>query len=159
MDPTWRYARTTWCHRRDVRLEGVLATPILLFASLASLMLTATPLLLLFWLMQPATRTNPGVTAYIPPPGTHVEPIAHWMEFRDPPSELSSATNFAREYTRSELREDAQRQEIKVSPKREARPTNRKQSRVGFRRNYEQSAQTFGYLAGDKDLLSARDGR
>jgi hypothetical protein len=120
-----------------------MATPILFLASLASLTLTATPLLFLFWLMQPATRANPGVSAYIPPPGTRAEPIAHTVETRDPPSKLSSATNFARDYTRSELIEDAQLHESKVSPRHEARPVNRKQSRVVYRRKYEQSAGAY----------------
>ena len=120
-----------------------MATPILFLASLASLTLTTLPLLFLFWLMQPATRANPGVSAYIPPPGTRVEPIAHMAKSRDPPSELSSATTFARDYTRSELIEDAQLAEIKVSAKHEARPANRKQFRVGYRRKHEQSARAY----------------
>jgi len=56
--------------------------------------------------MQPATRVNPGVSAYIPPPGALVEPNCHTVELRDPPSELSSATNFARDYN-AILNEDA----------------------------------------------------
>jgi hypothetical protein len=72
-----------------------------------------------------------------------VELIAHTVESRDPPSELSSAINFARDYTRSELIEDAQLPEIKVSPKHEARSANRKQSRVGYRRKHEQSARAY----------------
>jgi len=125
------------------KLAGVMATPILFLASLASLTLTTTPLLFLFWLMQPATRANPGMTAYIPPPGARVEPIAHTAESRDPPTELSSATNFARDYTRPELIEDAQLNESKVSPKHEARLAPQKQSRVGYRRKYEQSARAY----------------
>jgi hypothetical protein len=120
-----------------------MATPILFLASFASLTLTTTPLLFLFWLMQPATRANPGVSAYNPPPGARAELIAHTVESRDPPSELSSAINFARDYTRSELIEDAQLPEIKVSPKHEARSANRKQSRVGYRRKHEQSARAY----------------
>ena len=143
MNPTWRYACTAWVRSLQRRLAAVMATPILFLASLASLTLTATPLLFLFWLMQPATRANPGVSAYIPPPGTRVEPIAHTVETRDPPTKLSSATNFARDYTRSELIEDAQLHESKVSPKHEARPANRKQSRVVYRRKYEQSAGAY----------------
>jgi hypothetical protein len=120
-----------------------MATPILFLASFASLTLTTMPLLFLFWLMQPATRANPGVSAYIPPPGARVEPISHMAKSRDPPSELSSATNFARDYTRPELIEDAQLHQVQVSPKHEARPTNRKQSRVGYRRKHEQSARAY----------------
>jgi hypothetical protein len=133
MNPTWRYARTTWVPSPRRKLAGVMATPILFFASLASLTLTTTPLLFLFWLMQPATRANPGVTAYIPPPGARV------VESRDPPTEFSSATNFARDYTRPELVEDAQLHEAKVS----ARLANRKQSRVGYRGKHEQSAHAY----------------
>jgi len=125
------------------KLAAVVATPILFLASFASLTLTTMPLLFLFWLMQPATPANPGVSAYIPPPGARVEPIAHTVEFRDPPTEFSSATNFARDFTRSELIEDAQLHETKVSPKHEARPANRKQSRVVYRRKYEQSARAY----------------
>jgi hypothetical protein len=120
-----------------------MATPILFLASLASLTLTTLPLLFLFWLMQPTTRANPGVSAYIPPPGGRVESIAHMAKSRDPPSELSSATNFARDYTRPELIEDAQVHQIQAPPKHEARPANRKQSRVGYRRKHEQSARAY----------------
>jgi hypothetical protein len=136
MNPTWRYARTAW-------MPTPRRIPILFLASLASLTLTASPLLFLFWLMQPATRVNPGVSAYTPPPGARVEPIPHTVESREPPSELSSATNFAQDYTRPELIEDAQLHQIKVSPKHEARSANRKQSRVGYRRKHEQSARTY----------------
>jgi uncharacterized iron-regulated membrane protein len=120
-----------------------MATPILFLATLALLTLTTTPLLFLFWLMQPATRVNPGVSAYIPPSGARLEPMAHTVGSRDPPTELSSATNFAQGFTRSELIEDAQMQQIKVSPKHEVRPANLKQSRVGYRRKYEQSARAY----------------
>jgi hypothetical protein len=72
-----------------------------------------------------------------------VEPIAHTVETRDPPTELSSATNFARDYTRPELIEDAHLHQIQVSPKHEARPANRKQFRVGYRRKHEQSARAY----------------
>jgi len=101
------------------------------------------PLLILFWLMQPATLTNPGVSAYNPPPGTRVEPIAHGLESSDPSSKFSIATNFARDYTRPKLKEDPQLHVAKVSAKREARLTNRKQLRVGYRRKYEQAAQAY----------------
>jgi len=65
------------------------------------------------------------------------------MKSRDPATEFSSATNFAQDYTRPELIEDAQLHESKVSPKHEARPANRKQSRVVYRRKYEQSARAY----------------
>ena len=120
-----------------------MATPILFLATLALLTLTTTPLLLLFWLMQPATRVNPGVSAYIPPSGARLEPMAHTVGSRDPPAEFSSGTNFAQDFTRSELIEDAQVHPIKVSPKPEVRPANRKQSRVGYRRKHEQSARAY----------------
>jgi hypothetical protein len=139
MNPTWRYARTTWVPSPRRALGDVMATPVLFLASLASLTLTTTPLLFLFWLMQPATRVNPGVSAYISPPGARVEPIVHTVESRDPPTEFSSATNFARDYTRPELVEGAQLHEAKVS----ARLANRKQSRVGYRRKHEQSAHAY----------------
>jgi hypothetical protein len=103
--------------------------------------------------MQPATHFNPGVSAYDPPPGTRAEPIAHRGESRDQARELSSATNFAREYSPPELAEDAQLQEIQevqenqvsiqASTKREVRRTGRKQSRVGYRRRYEQAAHAY----------------
>jgi hypothetical protein len=143
MNPTWRYARTAWVPSPRRKLAAIMATPFLFLASFASLTLTTMPLLFLFWLMQPATRANPGVSAYIPPPGARVEPIAHAVESREPPSEFSSATNFARDYTPPELIEDAQLHEIKVTPKHETRPANRKQSRVGYRRKYEQSARAY----------------
>jgi hypothetical protein len=142
MNPTWRYALMAWVRSPRRKLAGVMATPILFLASLASLTLTATPLLFIFWLMQPATRANPGVSAYIPPPGARVEPIARTVESRDPPSELSSATNFARDFTRSELIEEAQLHESRVSPKHAPRSANRKQSSV-HRRKYEQSARAY----------------
>jgi hypothetical protein len=125
------------------KLAAIMATPILFLASLASLTLTTPPLILLFWLMQPTTRVNPGVSAYIPPPATRVEPIARTAKSRDPPRELSSATNFARDHTRPELIEDPQVHQIQSSPKHELRPTSRKQSRVGYRRKHEQSARTY----------------
>jgi hypothetical protein len=143
MNPTWRYARTAWVPSPRRKLAAVVATPTLFLASLASLTLTTTPLLFLFWLMQPAMRANPGVSAYNPPPGARVEPIAHTVESRDPPTKFSSATNFARDYTRPELIEGAQLHESKVSPKHEARPANQRQSRVGYRRKYEQSARAY----------------
>ena len=143
MNLTWRYARTAWAPPQRRKLAAVMATPILFLVSLASLTLTATPLLFLFWLMQPVTRANPGVSAYIRPSGVRVELIAHIAKSRDPPTELSSATNFARDYTRPELIEDAQLHESKVYPKHEARPANRKQSRVGYRRKHEQSARAY----------------
>jgi hypothetical protein len=143
MNPTWRYARTAWVPSSRRKLAAVMATPILFLASLALLTLTTTPLLFLFWLMQPATRMNPGVGAYTPPPGARAEPIARTVESRDPPSELSSATNFAPDYTRPELMEDAQPNESKVSPKHEARLANRKQSRDRYRRKHEQSAHAY----------------
>jgi len=143
MNPTWRYVRTAWVPSPRRKLAAVMATPILFLASFASLTLTTMPLLILFWLMQPAARTNPGVTAYSPPPGARVEPIAHTVESRDPPAELSSATNFARDYTRPELIEDAQLQQIKATPKHEPRTASRKQARAGYRRKYEQSARAY----------------
>jgi hypothetical protein len=120
-----------------------MATPILILVSLASLTLTTAPLLFLFWLMQPATRANPGMSAYNPPLGALVGPIARRMEAGDPPRELSFATNFARDYTRSELAEDAQLDEAKVSATREARLANRKRSHVRYRPKYKQSAQAY----------------
>jgi hypothetical protein len=123
------------------KLEALMATPILLLSSFGLLTVTTTPLLFLFWLMQPATQANPGVSAYIPPSCTRVESIAHTVESHDSSSEFSSATNFARAYTPSELIEDAQMHEIKVSPQREARLTNRKQT--PYRRKYEQSARAY----------------
>jgi hypothetical protein len=143
MNSTWRYACTARMPSPRRKLAAVMATPILCLASLASLTLATSPLLFLFWLMQPATRVNPGVTAYIPPPGARVEPSAHTVESRDPPTEWSSATNFARNYVRSELIEDAQLHESKYSPKHEARTANRKQSRPGYRRKYEPSARAY----------------
>jgi len=100
---TWRHAYTTTGHRPRRKLAHVLADPILFLVSLASLTLTTAPLLILFWLMQPATLANPGLSAYTPPPGTRVEPVAHGLETSGPPSEFSVATNFAREYTRPEI--------------------------------------------------------
>jgi uncharacterized iron-regulated membrane protein len=151
MNPTWRQARKRLgCHRPKRRKLGdVMATPILFLASLASLTLMTTPLLFLFWLMQPAARANPGVSAYNPPPGTRVEPIAHRVESSDQPRELSSATNFTREYARPELAEDAQLQETQVSTKREGRLTGRKQSRVGYGRKYKQSAHAYAQERND----------
>jgi len=130
-------------HRPRRKLAHVLADPILFLVSLASLTLTTAPLLILIWLMQPATLANPGLSAYTPPPGTRVEPVAHGLETSGPPSEFSVATNFAREYTRPKLKEDPQLHVAKVSAKREARLTNRKQSRVGYRRRYEQAAHAY----------------
>jgi hypothetical protein len=117
--------------------------PILFLASLASLTLTTAPFLFLLWLMQPATRANPGLSAYNPPPGTRVEPIAHKVETSDPPSEFSVATSFAGDYPRPEIVEDAQLHEAKVSAKRDARRVKRKQTRVGHGRKYEQSAHAY----------------
>jgi hypothetical protein len=143
MNPTWRCARTAWVPSPRRKLAAVIATPILFLASFGSLTLTTMPLLFLFWLMQPAARTNPGVTAYSPPPGARVEPIAHTAESHEPPTEFSSATNFARDYTRPELIEDAQLQQIKVSPKHEPRRANRKQSRVAYRGKHQQSVRAY----------------
>jgi hypothetical protein len=120
-----------------------MASPILVLVSLALLTLVTTPLFFLFWLMQPPTGANPGVSAYTPPPGTRMEPIAYRLESNDQPREFSSATNFAREYARPKLAEDAQLQWIQLSAKREERLTRRKQSRVGYRRKYEQSAHAY----------------
>jgi hypothetical protein len=128
-------------HRPKRRKIGdVMASPILVLVSLASLTFMTTPLLFLFWLMQPATCSNPGVSAYNPPPGTRMEPIAHRVGSNDQPREFSSATNFAREYARAELAEDAQLQWIQGFMKREEPLTGRKQSHVGYRHKYEQSA-------------------
>jgi hypothetical protein len=144
MNPTWRHAYTRLgCHRPRRKLGDVMATPILFLVSLASLALTTAPLLFLFWMMQPATRANPGVGAYNPPPATRVEPIAHKVESSNQPREFSSASNFAREYPRSELAEDAQLQGTQASTKREEPLTGRKQSRVGYGRKYEQSAHAY----------------
>src|SRR5258705_9018659 len=137
------FAYTSRSHRPRRKLGDVMATPILILASLASLTLTTAPLLFLFWLMQPATRPNPGMSAYSPPLGTRVEPIARRVQAGDPPSEVSSATNFAQDYTRSELAEDGQLDKAKVSATREARLTNRKRSRVRHSPKYEQSAQAY----------------
>ena len=126
-----------------------MASPILFLASLASLTLMTTPLLFLFWLMQPATRANPGVSAYNPPPGTRMEPIDHRVESNDQPREFPSTTNFAREYARPELAEDAQLQDIQVSTKREEHLTGSKQSRVRYRRKYEQSARAYAQERND----------
>jgi len=141
MNPAWRYARTACVPSPRRKLAAVVATPILFLASFALLTLTMAPLLFLFWLMQPATRVNPGVSAYTPPPGARAEPIAHMVKSRDPPTELSSATNFAQDYARAELVEDAQLHESKGSSKRAARLANRKRS--PYRRQYEQSARTY----------------
>ena len=143
MNPTWRYARTACVPSPRRKLVAVMATPILFLATLALLTLTTTPLLFLFWLMQPATRVNPGVSAYIPPSGARLEPIARTVGSRDPRREFSFATNFAQDYMRPELIENAQLHQIKVSLKHEARPANRKQSRVGYRRKHEQSARAY----------------
>ena len=117
-----------------------MATTIMWFACLASLMLTSAPLLLLFWLMQPVTRANPGVSAYYPPHGTRVLPIAQTVVSSDRPIEFPIATNFARDYARSGSVEHIQLNETtKVSPKRETRLANRKRSQVGYRRKDEQS--------------------
>jgi len=156
----WRHARARLGrHRPRRRLGDAVFTPILFLVSLASLALTTAPLLLLFWLMQPATHLNPGVSAYDPPPGTRAEPIAHRGGSRDQSRELSSATNFAREYSPPELAEDAQLQEIQeiqenqvsiqASTKREVRRTGRKQSRVGYRRRYEQAAHAYAQERND----------
>jgi hypothetical protein len=134
-------AYTTWVP--ETQLGDVMATPILFLASLASLMLTTAPILFLIWLVQPSTRANPGLSAYDPPPGTRVEPIAHRVESNDPPREFSFATNFAREYVRPELAEDAQPHEAEVSKRHEARLANHNQSRVGYRRKHEQSAHAY----------------
>src|SRR4051794_36980989 len=99
---------TTGCHRPKRKLAHVLADPILFLVSLASLALTTAPLLILFWLMQPATLANPGVSAYNPPPCTRVEPSAHGLETSGPPREFPIATNFAQDYTRLKLNEDPQ---------------------------------------------------
>jgi hypothetical protein len=122
-----------------------MASLILSLASLLSLMLATAPLLFLFWLMQPATRANPGVNAYKAPPGTRVEPIAHSLQTGDPPSEFSRATNFARDYARPEMAEGAQPQEARVSTKRDARPAKRKQSGIGYRRNFMAHAYAQGW--------------
>jgi hypothetical protein len=111
--------------------------------SLASLTLTTAPLLFLFWLMQPATRANPGMSAYTPPLGARAERIARRAEAGDPPSELSFATNFAQDYAQSELAEDAPLDKPKVSATPEARLANRKRSRVRYRAKYKQSAQAY----------------
>jgi len=156
MNPTWRHARKRLgCHRPGRELEDAIFTPILFFVSLASLALTTAPLLLLFWLMQPAERVNPGVSAYVPPPGTRAEPIAHRVESGDQPHEFSSATNFAREYVQAELAENAQlqeiqeAQEIQASTKREGRLTGRKQSHVRYGRKYEQSVHAYAQEPND----------
>ena len=152
MNPTWRHARTRFgwrCPKRR-KLGDVMATPILFLASLASLTLMTTPLLFLFWLMQPATRANPGLSAYYPPTGTRLEPIAHRVESSDQPREFSSAINFAREYARPELAEDAQLKEIQVSAKHEGRLTGRKQSRFGYRHQYEQSVHAYAQERNDR---------
>jgi uncharacterized iron-regulated membrane protein len=143
MNPTWRFARTACVPSPRRKLAAVLATPILFLASLASLTLTTTPLLFLFWLMQPVTRANPGVSAYIPPPGARIDPIAHTVESREPPTEMSSGTNFARDYIQSELIEGFQVNESNSSRKHEARAASRKQSGAGYRRKYEQSARAY----------------
>src|SRR5262245_51819873 len=108
-----RHVYTTECGRSRRKLGEVMATPILFLASLASLTLTTPPLLFLVWLMQPATRANPGLSAYDPPPGTRLMPIAHRLETSDPPREFSFAINFAQDYTRPALTEDAQLHEVK----------------------------------------------
>jgi hypothetical protein len=141
MNPISRYAGKAWMPSLRCKLEGLMATPILFLSSFALLTLTMTPLVFLFWLMQPATRANPGVSAYIPPSCTRVEPIARTVEPHESPREFSSATNFARDYTRSEPIKDAQMHDIKISPKREARLTHRKQS--PYNRKYEQSARAY----------------
>jgi hypothetical protein len=136
-------AYTIESHRPRRKLAHVLATPILFLVSLASMTFTTAPLLILLWLMQPTTFANPGVSAYNPPPGTRVEPIAHGLGTSGPPREFSIATNFAQDYARPKLKDDPQLHVAKISAKRAARFTNRKQSRVGHRRKYEQAAQAY----------------
>jgi hypothetical protein len=155
MNPTWRHARKRLGCRPRRKFGDAIFTPFLFFVSLASLTLVTAPLLFLFWLMQPAARANPGVSAYVPPPGTRIESIARRTESSDRPREFSSATNFAREYAPSELVEDAQlqeiqeAQEIQVSTKREVRRTGRDQSRVVYRRRYEQAAHAYAQERND----------
>ena len=157
MNPTWRHAQMRLgCHHPKRKLADILACPILFLASLASLTLVTAPVLFLFWLMQPATRANPGVSAYNPPSGTRVEPIAHRVGSSDQPREFSSATNFAREYARPELVEDAQLKETQVSTKREVRLTGRQQSRVGYGRKYERSAHAYAQERNDTWRTSQR---
>ena len=122
--------------RRDAKLGSAMATPIMWFACLASLTLTTAPLLLLFWLMQPVNRANPGVSAYHPPHGARVLPIAQTVGLSDRASEFPISTNFAREHARSGSVEQTQQNEItKASPKREVRLAYRKRSQVGRRKD------------------------
>ena len=149
-------AKTTWVSPKRRKVGDVMATPILCLVSLASLTLVTTPFLFLFSLMQPSTLANPGLSAYNPPPGTRVEAFARRVESSDQPREFSSATNFAREYARPELAEDAQPQNIQASTKLEARLTGPKKSHVGYRRKYEQSAHAYAQERNDPWETSQR---
>src|SRR5437868_4921629 len=76
--------------KREFReFQDSLVTLVLFLASWA---FAALPFLLLFWLMQPTVRANPGMSAHNAPPATHLEPPPRKLESlgsSGPPSQVS----------------------------------------------------------------------
>src|SRR6266849_6271273 len=98
--------------------------------------------LLLFSLCQPTINPNPGVAAYMPPPGTLLLPLSRRSdapELADLPAEPSSALPAEPSSALSAL---AQAQTSAQQPKRDVRPPARKRPRVDPR-SYDQGR--FGF--------------
>jgi hypothetical protein len=69
---------TGFCTRET--FKDAVNNMILCLASLASLTFAISPILFLFWIMQPTVRANPGLSAYAEPPATRVEPGGRYRE-------------------------------------------------------------------------------
>ena len=83
------------------RLREIVET---LVVHLGPLAVGTIPLLILFWILQPTVRANPGLSAYTAPLGTHVEPLPRKMEsveYSKPWSQVSLADLGGRHETRT----------------------------------------------------------
>jgi hypothetical protein len=113
------------------RLREIAAT---LVVHLGPLAVGTIPLLMLFWLLQPTVRANPGLSAYKAPLGTQVEPLPRKMEsveYSKLPRQVSVA-GFPQDYVQPDFAQNYSEQREAENPaKRQLRVSNRKQSKGG----------------------------
>jgi hypothetical protein len=113
------------------RLREIVAT---LVVHLGPLAVGTIPLLMIFWLLQPTVRANPGLSAYKAPLGTHVEPLPRKMESVEynKPSKQASLADFPQDYVQPGFAQNySEQREAEKPAKRNLRVSNRKQSKGG----------------------------
>jgi hypothetical protein len=124
------YRSRSWSRR-------FVATLPLFLASVAFAAVPGMPILLLFWLMRPTALPNPGMSAYIAPSATRLEPLPRRTDLLESgePSDLILLSNPARNYGRPYIAHDdvthdyAQQVETERPAKRQGRVSDAKRSK------------------------------